>query len=178
MEKQDKSTEHKTFVGLLMPNQTRIQAFILTLVPNINDAEDIYQETVSLMWDKIDTFEEGTDFVAWAVTIAKYKILEFRSKYVRSKVQFTDQTHTLLESVATSQVSAVNDRLDALKNCLQKLPEKERDLLKMRYELDLSFRKMSQRIGKTSPAIHRTMSIILSKLTLCIRQSLRQEGIV
>ena len=178
MDNKDKSIEHKRFVSLLVPNQTRIQAFIITLIPNINDAEDIYQETVSLMWDKIDTFEEGTDFVAWAVTIAKYKILEFRSKLTRAKVHFTDQTHNILEAAATSQLSGVNDRLEALKNCLQKLPEKEKDLLRMRYELDLSFHKISQRVGKTSPAIHRTMSIILSKLTICIKNGLRQEGVV
>jgi RNA polymerase sigma-70 factor (ECF subfamily) len=52
------------FLGLLVPNQRRIQAFILTLVPNVADAEDIYQETLSEMWNKFDSFEVGTDFVA------------------------------------------------------------------------------------------------------------------
>jgi len=76
MDNEDIKTGSKAFLALLVPNQMRIQAFILTLVPNVADAEDIYQETVYVMWDKISTFEIGTDFVAWAVTIAKFKILE------------------------------------------------------------------------------------------------------
>ena len=178
MDKNDDNLEHKAFIALLVPNQTRIQAFILTLVPNFNDAEDIYQETISMIWDKFATFEKGTDFVAWAVTIAKFKVLEFRAKQKKSKIQFTDKIYEKLESAALSQKSAAQDRLDVLKRCIRKLSEKEKDLLKMRYGLDLSFQKMSLRIGKTSPAIHRAIAIIHSKLALCVRRVFQQEEIV
>ena len=164
MGKKENNVEQKAFIALLVPNQMRIQAFILTLVPNLSDAEDIYQDTISTMWDKISTFEKGTDFVAWAVTIAKYKVLEFRSRQKKSKLQFTDNIHEKLESAATSKMSIVQDRLDLLKRCIQKLSGKERDLLKMRYSEDLSFQKMSLRIGKTASALYRIMAVIHSKL--------------
>lgn len=177
MDKKDIKIEHKVFIGLLVPNQTRIQAFILTLVPNVNDAEDIYQETVSMMWDKIDTFKMGTDFVAWAVTIAKFKVLEFRAKQKKSKIQFTDKIYETIESSAGSKIHAVQDRLDVLKRCIWELSEQEKDLLKLRYDLDLSFQKISLRIGKTAPAVQRTIAIIHSKLALCARRVFRQEGL-
>ena len=177
MDKKQITVEHKAFIGLLVPNQTRIQAFILTLVPNVTDAEDIYQEAISMMWDKIETFEMGTDFVAWAVTIAKFKVLEFRAKQKKSKLQFTDKIYESLESSAASKKHAVQERLDVLKKCIRELSEREKDLLKMRYELDLSFQKISLRIGKTTPAIHRTIAIIHSKLALCARRVFRQEEI-
>lgn len=178
MDNNNYNIEHRRFVSLLVPNQKRIQAFILTLVPNVNNAEDIYQETLSTMWDKFSTFEKGTDFVAWGVTIAKYKVLEFRAKQQKNKVQFTDKIYGMLESVATSNMSIANDRLDALKNCVHKLSAKEKELLKMRYSLDLSFRKMSLRVGKTSPAIYRIMASIHSKLALCVRSVVHQGGIL
>jgi hypothetical protein len=52
MDKDDNIIDHKYLISLLVPNQTRILAFILSLVPNISDAEDIYQEPVSTMWEK------------------------------------------------------------------------------------------------------------------------------
>ena len=131
-----KDTE--TFIGLLVPNQRRIQAFILTLVPNIIDAEDVYQETVSEMWKKFDMFQEGTDFVAWAVTIAKYKVVTFRSKSSRSKVQFNSRIYEILESAASSKMDSIHDHLNVLKKCLKKLSEKEKLLLKLRYERDMT----------------------------------------
>jgi RNA polymerase sigma-70 factor (ECF subfamily) len=175
MDKTDNNISHKEFIAFLVPNQTRIQAFILMLVPNVADAEDIYQETISTMWDKISTFNKGTDFVAWAVTIAKYKVLEFRAKYKKSKIQFSDRIYEMLEKAATSKKSSVQDHIDVLRKCIHQLSENERDLLKMRYDMDLSFQKMSLRIGKTSPAIHRIMAIIHSKLALCVRHVFRQE---
>ena len=51
--------ETKAFISLLVPNQRRIQAFILTLVPNINDAEDIYQETISEMCHRSAWLDHG-----------------------------------------------------------------------------------------------------------------------
>lgn len=178
MDKKENNLEHKMFIALLVPNQMRIQAFILTLVPNLSDAEDIYQDTLSTMWDKISTFEKGTDFVAWAVTIAKYKVFEFRSRQKKTKLQFTENLYETLESAATSKMSIAQDRLDLLKKCIQKLSGKEKDLLKMRYTEDLSFQKMSLRIGKTSPALYRIMAIIHSKLALCVRHLLGQEEII
>ena len=177
MDNQNHEIGHKEFITLLVPNQTRIQAFILSLVPNINDAEDIYQETVSKMWDKISTFEKGTDFVAWAVTIAKYKVLEFRNKHKKSKILFSDNVLEIIEPAAKSTMSDIKDHLESLKKCVSKLSEKEKNLLKMRYEQDFTFQKMAARVGKTPPAIFRIMAIIHSRLALCIRGAMRGEVI-
>lgn len=177
MDNEDIKTGSKAFLALLVPNQMRIQAFILALVPNVTDAEDIYQETVYVMWDKFSTFEVGTDFVAWAVTIAKFKILEFRAKQQKSKVQFSDKIYESLESVAASQMPVIQDHLDALKDCIHKLSEKEKSLLGMRYAANMSFRQMSSRVGKNTSALHRTLAIIHSKLALCVRRVLHHGEI-
>lgn len=169
--------ETMTFVELLLPNQRRIQAFILTLVPNINDAEDIYQETVSEMWSKFDSFHIGTDFVAWAATIAKYKVLTYISKKGRSKVHFNSQMIGMLESHAMSKMNSVQKHFDILEKCLKKLGDKEQFLLKLRYESDLTFQKISDRTGKTASAIHQLMAKIHTKLALCIRRTLHLEEI-
>ena len=177
MENFESDKETTTFVELLLPNQRRIQAFILTLVPNINDAEDIYQETVSEMWSKFESFTVGTDFIAWAVTIAKYKVLTFISKQKRSKVHFNSQIIGILESQAMSKMNSVQKHFDMLEKCLKKLGTKEQLLLKLRYESDLTFQKISDRTGKSASAIHQLIANIHSKLALCIRRTLRLEEI-
>lgn len=177
MDSIDDKNNSKEFLSLLAPSQRRIQAFIFMLVPNVNDAEDIYQETLVEMWNKFSTFQIGTDFIAWAVTIAKYKVLKFRSKSQNSKIQFNSNVYEILESAANSKIDSLQDHLDVLKKCFQKLPEKEVFLLKLRYEDSLSFQKISLRTGTPPSGIHRLMSVIHSKLALCIRRTLHLEGI-
>jgi RNA polymerase sigma-70 factor (ECF subfamily) len=176
MDENDDKRDNKTFLDLLIPNQRRIQAFIYALVPNITDAEDIYQESVSEMWNKFDSFEIGTDFVAWAITVAKYKVLTFRSKSGRLKTKFNNNVHEIVESAATKKVKSLQDHLDVLNDCLKKLSEKQQVLLKMRYQADMTFQKIAARTGKTAPAIHRIMSLIHSNLALCVRRTLKLEG--
>lgn len=177
MNRESENKGSKEFVSLLVPNQRHIQAFILTLVPNINDAEDIYQEALSEMWNKFDTFKPGTDFVAWGVTIAKYKILSFRKMTHKSRLHFNNDIYEMLEGSVSSKIDSLHNHIDVLKDCVRKLSEKETVLLKMRYESNMTFQKMSTRTGKTPPAIHRIMAGIHSRLALCIRRVLRMEEI-
>ena len=63
------------FISLVMANQRKIYSFIVHFVPNRSDADDLFQETVALMWEKFKIFEEGTSFAAWGIQIAHYKRL-------------------------------------------------------------------------------------------------------
>ena len=54
------------FVGLLMGSQQRVFSYILTLLPNVADAQDVLQETSIVLWRRLAEYEPGTDFTAWA----------------------------------------------------------------------------------------------------------------
>lgn len=103
------------FMSLVVSNQRSIWAFILCLVANKADAEDILQETLLEMWRKFDTFEVGTDFIAWGVTIAKYKIHEFRKKTKGAKLQFKNELVQLLESESEQKRKNISLYMDLLK---------------------------------------------------------------
>jgi len=163
------------FMSLLVPNQRRILAFILSMAPNKQDTEDILQETLAEMWNKFDRFEIGTDFVAWGCTIAKYKILEFRKKTNHSRLQFNDNLIRILEIESEQKLKKMPSYIDALQQCMQKLSLKEIGFLKHRYEDDLTLTKIASRTGISLQGVHKAISIIHSKLVRCIRTSLRLE---
>ena len=71
-----------------MSNQKRIYAFILGMVPNYQDAEDLFQETILVMWSKFDQFQRGTSFASWGATVAKYQILNARRRKTAQNLQF------------------------------------------------------------------------------------------
>jgi RNA polymerase sigma-70 factor len=117
----DLATEER-FMRLFLESERRVFGFILSLVPHWADAEDVLQETVAVMWRKFEEFEPNTDFLAWAVTVARFQVLCHRKKQQRSRVRFSDQT---LEALA-DRLIAFNEtsdrRLDALWHCLGLLP--------------------------------------------------------
>ncbi len=67
------------FSRLLVANQRRLYGFILTLVHDHAAADDILQDMSSLLWQKFDKFEPGTDFAAWGMAVSRLTIFDRRS---------------------------------------------------------------------------------------------------
>ena len=65
------------FVRLYTASSRRIYTYILTLLPNRTDAEDVFQDVSVLLWEKFPEFTPGTQFSAWACRIAYFKALSF-----------------------------------------------------------------------------------------------------
>lgn len=129
------------FVSLLTDHQEVIRAYIIGQVPGCSEVRDILQEVNLLLWEKMGSFKLGTNFGAWACTVAYYKVLDYRKKQKKdSFLIFSDELAKTLsdESVRSSELGArepaqLEARRNALQHCLQKLPPKDRSLLDARY---------------------------------------------
>lgn len=168
----DSKNKNEFFAEMFSLNYRHIMSFIYTLVPNSSDADDIMQETARVMWEKIDDFEVGTNFVAWALTIAKYQVLSYRKKY-HSKVPFNLDLIETLSQEAEDPPLQNHHRLDALRRCLQKLDQKDRKLIFYRFEKRFTAKMLSKQIGVAMNTIYRNESRILHRLLNCVQKTLR-----
>jgi len=165
-----------SFVNLLTANHNRIYAYIITMVPNDSDADDIMQETAAVMWQNYDRFEPGTNFVSWAVTIAKFQVLNYRKKEKsRSRLLLSDEAYDLLISETQKIQDQKGDRMGALRECLKKLSEKERQFLKIRYSEGGTAKIVAQKVGLSIDAVYRQEARLLDILLACTRRILAQN---
>ena len=67
----------RTFMRLYVANERRIYAFIFTLVHNWTAADDVLQDTAQVLWSKFHEFDPDTDFMAWALCIARNKVMSY-----------------------------------------------------------------------------------------------------
>ena len=171
--------EESQFVNLLTVNYNRINSYIFCMVHNEADADDIMQETTALMWDKFDQFKTGTNFVAWALTIAKYKILSYQRDKSRNRIQFDDRVVELIEQAAKSKQLSDNtsEKISLLKTCIEKLPEKEHQIISLKFSNSFSNKKLSERVGVSVPTIYRHLARVYANLLNCINQNLNAEKI-
>src|SRR5690606_9661712 len=91
------NTENEQFVRLLASHERRIYAYILSLVPNWADADEIFQETNVRLWRDFAEFEPGTNFAAWAIRVAYYQVLTWRKRAARDQLIFDDD---MVQSIA------------------------------------------------------------------------------
>lgn len=169
-----KSDRVEEFLELFSQHQQKLYVYIVSLVFNPTDAYDVLQDTNLALWQKFDDYTSGTNFYAWASEIAKYRALRFRQKRAN---RFHLHDETLVESLATKVADRSEEqqknRLDALKNCLEKLPEKDQVIIRGRYEPDCTLRKLSHRLGRSENALSQALRRIRRQLAECIQRRLR-----
>ena len=121
----------KLFLRLFLQNERRLYAYVLALLPNRADADDVLQEASLVMWDKFDPDRPPDDFAAWGCRIAYFKVLDFAKKRQRSRVRFSQAMLERIAETAVEQAATLrlDERREALAWCLEKLSPRERDLL-------------------------------------------------
>lgn len=161
------------FLGLLLPNQKKIMAYILSNVPHYAAAEDILQNTISILWKKYDAYVPETNFMMWAISVARYEIMTYYRKCQKDeKLVFNEALRQMLERESAFRSPHLDDRLNALQACVKKLSHDQSKLIKLRYEQELSFSKIGEQMGISSAAVFKKVSLIHSRLVQCIRLTL------
>src|SRR4029078_11610099 len=124
--------DREEFARLFSRNARRIYGFIMTLVFNHHDAEEVFQNTNVILWNKFAEFEPGSNFFAWASRIAYFEVLSLMKQKRRSHT-VSDEALELLANEAMGLSHQSSERFDALEECLAKLTAADRELLQERY---------------------------------------------
>ena len=158
-------------MSLALSGQKDIYVYILSFVFSTADAEDILQDTLSIMWRKFSEFESGTNFVAWGKQIARYRVMDYLRKNKGSKLCYDSDVVEIIESKA-GQGDDFSDYKKALKKCLRKLSEKSLAMLNMRYAQDMPYRQIAVRYGISKQSLYRSISRLHVTLLKCIKHSI------
>ena len=168
------NSDSEEFVRLLTEAQGPVYGYLLTLIPDRSRARDLLQETNITLWKKAATFEEGTNFNAWACKIAYFHVLSFRRKMAREKLVFDDDILDYLAERNDDRLiqDFTKERNAALKACMQKLSDKQRKLVEERYKPGASVQRIAADQGRTVGAISQTLYRIRHNLMQCIEKTL------
>ncbi len=168
-----KSARYERFLSLYSVNQKRIFGYILSLVPRRVDAEDILQQTAMEMWRIFDRFEEGSDFAAWGMALARFRVLKFRKSKQNGKFisYLSDEAFGIILDESAKSEPQSSFHLPALEGCIKRLGERERDLLIQCYEKGLTYQSMAEKMDCSIALIYRNLTAIHTNLLRCIRRT-------
>src|SRR3954467_11979687 len=172
----NEAESRKRLMALMTRHQRQIFSYIYVLVPNRSDAEDLLQETSLLICEKFHEFREGTDFVAWACQIAYWRVRYSRQKFARSKVVFDQHVVDAVAQTTGTMLPELDARHEALAQCLQKLPARDRELVLTRYEPGHGVEEAALRSGRSLEAAYKALTRIRKLLFDCVSHQLATGG--
>ncbi len=152
-----------------------VYTFCVRYMGNAEEAQDAAQETFLKAWRSLGRYDQKRSFKTWLFAIAKNTatdIMRKRKSVVFSKFDTADDANVLTDTLADTEPRAedVFDQTLAaseVQEALQTLKPRDRLILTLRYDEELSFEDIAK-ILKASPntirSLHRRALLALRKV--------------
>lgn len=165
------------FLTLLTGHQRRLAGYVRALVPQRADADEVLQEVNLYLCRHAADFELGTDFAAWAMRMAHFRVLQWRDRRSRDKLVFDA---VLLEHLAVAAQSLdldVDRRRAALEDCLKQLSSQDYELVHQLFfgEAAMTPARLAESMGRSAKGIYASLNRVRMRLFDCVRRKLARE---
>lgn len=164
------------FVALFVRHEAAIHSFVLTLVPDLDEAEDVVQQASLTMWRRFDQFQPGTSFRNWAFQVAKYTAMNHLTKLKRDRHVFEASLLELLADRAAQRSEQLESQRRALAYCIERMSAADRHVLVGCYEEHGSVRQFAQRVGRSANAVYKHLHRLRVELLACAERRLGSEA--
>lgn len=127
------------------------------------------------LWEQFDRFEPGTNFAAWACTVARYLVLDHRKRAQKAHLYFRDEVLDVLGAEVETAAGDIPRRLAALRCCVEQLSTKGRELLSQCYASGMQLNKVAEQMGRSVGSLYTAASRLRRQVHDCVEQRLREE---
>lgn len=168
---------HADFLRLYVEHEPSLRGFVRSLVPTLEDANDVMQEVAMALWKRFGSLDAPENFRRWAFGVARLEALEFLRKKSRDRHVFGEDLLMQLADDAEEMADQFVEERKALDVCLQKLPSDQRSLVEAAYAPGVRMDELAARIGRTAMAVYKSLHRIRMMLTDCAKREIAKEGL-
>ena len=169
--------QHDEYLRLFLAHEADVRAFIGSLVRDYHVRDDILQDVAAICWRQFDQYDHFRSFGAWARGIAANKIKQSRAESERFPMAFEPAVIEAVREAFDRTEAQASPRLDALRLCVESLPQKSRRLLETRYGEGRKPEQIARQLRSTRDAVYKALARLRAKLEDCIRRRLALEEV-
>lgn len=140
----------------------RIFGYLFSKVQNVQEAEDLTAQTFLAAFESLDCLRNENYFSSWLFTIARHKAMDhFRKQKILEPLQ-----EEMVTSKKGDPLSGAirSEQARAVFVLIQGLPEKDQELLRLRFVAELSFPEIARIVHKNPEAVKKSTYRLLAKL--------------
>ena len=143
--------DNTSFELLLNRHKNRVFAFIMSKIKNKDLSEDIFQDTYVKVVNSLQKgkYNEEGKFLPWVMRIAHNLVIDHFRKQKKMQMIRSSNDFDIFDVIKDNKINAdekmIKDQIFGDLNLLiDKLPSDQREVLKMRYYEELSFKKIAE----------------------------------
>jgi len=168
------SEEAEELTALWTSAQPVVAAFLRTLVPRPDEAEELLQQTAVVLVRKFSEYDRSRPFVGWAIGVAKMKVLGYRRDKALERHIFDE---TLVEQIADDYRQIENELLpvrDLLIQCVSELEGRAREAIRLRYAEQMKTPLIAESLHMSHGAARVLLTRARTTLRLCVEKYLKR----
>lgn len=170
------SGDRNAFAAIVELTVGALRAYAAFFLRDKARIDDVLQDSYVVMYRSIGNFEAGTSFMAWAKTITRYEALSFlrmNARRVDAHERYVEELTALMSEEAEREDDRypIEDKLKALRGCLEMLSARSRILVQRRYFSGVSVEDLAQEQDSKPAAV--SMALHRARLALagCVEKS-------
>ena len=166
----DDAARSERFVTQLTTIQGALYGYICVLLGGPQDATDVLQETNLVLWRRAHEFDTERTFAALAYRVAYLQVLAHRKRQAHDRHVFNFNDHSL-ETMASRLAIDSNEfarRVRLLDECIEKLPDYQREVIRLRYAERLGVKTISLKLRKSENSVSTALHRARLSLTDCV----------
>jgi RNA polymerase sigma-70 factor (ECF subfamily) len=148
--------DHETILKHLFEARQRLSAAAWLIV---RDAKNV-------------SFEHEGALLSWAMVSIKREAIDWLRKRKPETLGLEPELLDLISEEWPTHAQPEGRRMEALRECLESVPERSRQLLHLRYFDGHSCDEVAQRVGASVDAVYQRLSRLHRQLKLCVDQKL------
>jgi len=170
-----KTTSTEQLLRHFVEEDAVLRSYVHACTRNHQDADDVIQDIWRTLATKLDQYDDSRPFRPWAMGVARLQVLKWRQSKARSREILSGEVMDLLAATAEESADEIDMRLSFIKACLKNLTMASRNIVEMKYMLDLRAQDIAERIGRNVAAVE--MSLVRSRRTLrdCIEEQVKMS---
>lgn len=140
-----------------------------------SDIDDLAVEIALEILRSLSRFDLQREFIPWMRTIIRRRVKNYWRDSIRAHKRIEKYRELLAQELEHSMMESGEDRshtINRLRECLTKLSDEQRELVQMRYFLNLNSNEIAQKLDKTAVAIRKTLSRLREVLEGCVRRGI------
>lgn len=168
-----------TLTTQFLANRHSLFAFIYGFTRNTQDAEDLFQEVWVRFSEALERGVEIEDQARWCRGTARNLVLHYWRDRMNDKVVVDQELIDLVELAFEEEAGdqdLVQARQDALAKCLQALPDRSREILRLKYDEGRTAEEVARSVSQTTASVMMALSRLRRALRDCAEARLRLVG--
>ncbi len=169
------TAERDDFAERIVRNQRRIFAYIVTLLADRDDAEDVFQSTCLILWKKWEEFDRRRDFFSWACGVAHNEVRNLLRRKRPDRLRLSEDVMARVAETRLKADKFLEMRSLYLALCLEKLAEGQRRLVELCYLGDRSIKAIAEEMDISPAALTMRLQRIRKLLFECMDAAVKGD---